>query len=165
LIRDVIRWGDPRLLADNREITEFGISLSALIADLVATCHAAPGLGLAAPQIGVNERVAVVDLSVGEDPSAVHVLVNPVVVERAGEETADEGCLSLPGLSQPVVRPARVIVEASDSAGRRRTFSGGGLLARALCHEIDHLDSRLFVHHLRGIRREMTMKKIARRWG
>ena len=164
MIRDIVRFGDPRLLARNADVSAFDADLAALLADLVETCHAAPGLGLAAPQIGVNRRVAVVDLSVGQDPAAVIVLVNPRIVRTEGEVRADEGCLSIPGLSEPLARPTRVVVEAADAGGAVRTIEGENLLARALCHETDHLDGKLFVHRLRGLKRELVMRKIARRY-
>ena len=163
-IRNLVRWGDPRLLADNEEVPEGGEDgLAGLLADLVDTCHAAPGIGLAAPQIGVNRRVAIVDLTVGEDPSAVVVLVNPVVLSTSGEQKEEEGCLSVPDVAERVVRPARVVVRAGDAEGRVRELEGSGLLARAFCHEIDHLNGLLFVDRLRGLKRELTWRKIERR--
>lgn len=163
MIRNIIKFGDPRLQAPNAEVAVFGPELEALVRDLVETCHAAPGLGLAAPQIAVNQRVAIVDLSVGKDPSAVVVLVNPVILAAQGELREEEGCLSIPGLSEPVARPAKVVVEAADARGMRRRLEGEALFARALSHEIDHLDSLLFVERLRGLKREMVMKKLRRR--
>ena len=165
MIRDIVKFGDPRLLAPNAEVSGFDGDLAALVADLVETCHAAPGLGLAAPQIGVNRRVAVVDLSVGQDPAAVTVLVNPRIVREEGEVRSDEGCLSIPGLSEPLARPARVVIEAADASGKRREIDGTGLFARALCHETDHLNQKLFVHRLRGLKKEMVMRKVRRRYG
>ena len=163
-IRNLVRWGDPRLLADNEEVPEGGEDgLAGLLADLVDTCHAAPGIGLAAPQIGVNRRVAIVDLTVGEDPSAIVVLVNPVVLSTSGEQKEEEGCLSVPDVAERVVRPARVVVRAGDAEGRVRELEGSGLLARAFCHEIDHLNGFLFVDRLRGLKRELTWRKIERR--
>jgi len=162
-IRDLVRWGDDRLLAENDEVRETNGDLGRLIADLVDTCHAAPGVGLAAPQIGVNRRVAIVDLSVGEDPSAIIVLVNPVILSSSGEQKEEEGCLSVPDISEKVIRPSRVIVSAGDEALRPREIEGTGLLARALCHETDHLNRMLFVDRLRGLKRELTWKKIERR--
>jgi len=162
LIRDIVRYGDPRLLADNAEVDAAAEDLSGLIADMVATCHAAPGIGLAAPQIGVNKRVAIIDLSVGADPDGVLVLVNPVVVETSGEQKEEEGCLSVPDLAEKVVRPARVRVRAADLTGTVREIEGTGLLARALCHETDHLSGTLFVDRLRGLKRELTWRKIRR---
>jgi peptide deformylase len=162
-IRNLVRWGDDRLLAGNEEVLEAGGDLPSLIADLVDTCHAAPGVGLAAPQIGVNRRVAIVDLSVGEDPSAIIVLVNPVVLSTSGEQKEEEGCLSVPDISEKVVRPSRVVVSAGDANLRPREIEGTGLLARALLHETDHLNGMLFVDRLRGLKRELTWKKIERR--
>jgi peptide deformylase len=162
-IRDLVRWGDDRLLAGNEEVREEDGDLGRLITDLVDTCHAAPGVGLAAPQIGVNRRVAIVDLSVGEDPSAIIVLVNPVIVSSSGEQKEEEGCLSVPDISEKVIRPSRVVVSAGDETLRSREIEATDLLARALCHETDHLNGVLFVDRLRGLKRELTWKKIERR--
>jgi len=162
LIRGIVRWGDPRLTAENAPVDAGEEDLSGLIADMVATCHAAPGIGLAAPQIGVNKRIAIIDLSVGADPKGVLVLVNPVVVEQTGEQKEEEGCLSVPDLAEKVVRPARVLVRAADASGAVREVEGTGLLARALCHETDHLNGMLFVDRLRGLKRDLTWRKIRR---
>jgi peptide deformylase len=161
LIRDILRYGDPRLTAENAPI-DSGEDLVGLVADMVETCHAAPGIGLAAPQIGVNRRIAIVDLSVGADPNGVLVLVNPVVIEESGEQKEEEGCLSVPDLAEKVVRPARVRVRAGDATGAVREIEGTGLLARALCHETDHLNGLLFVDRLRGLKRDLTWRKIRR---
>ncbi|MEX0880409.1 MAG: peptide deformylase [Thermoanaerobaculia bacterium] len=158
-----MRYGDPRLLGGNAEVDPAAEDLSGLLADMLETCHAAPGVGLAAPQIGVNKKVAVIDLSVGADPGAVIVLVNPVVLESAGEQKEEEGCLSVPDLSEKVLRPARVRVRAQDASGAVREIEGTGLLARVLCHETDHLNGTLFVDRLRGLKRELTWRKIQRR--
>ena len=162
LIRDIVRYGDPRLTAGNVEVDASAEDLSSLVADMVATCHAAPGVGLAAPQIGINRKVAIIDLSIGADPNAVIVLVNPVVVESSGEQREEEGCLSVPDLAERVIRPARVRVRAGDASGTVREIEGTGLLARALCHETDHLNGMLFVDRLRGLKRELTWRKIRR---
>lgn len=165
-IRNLVRWGDARLVAPNDDVPETdGAGLSELVADLVDTCHAAPGIGLAAPQIGVNRRVAIVDLSVGEDPSAIIVLVNPVVLSASGEQKEEEGCLSVPDVAERVVRPAHLVIRAADAGLIVRELEGTGLLARAFCHEIDHLNGLLFVDRLRGLKREMTWRKIERRRG
>ena len=163
MIRGIVRYGDPRLLAENTDVDTESSEFSALLADMLETCHAAPGIGLAAPQIGVNQRVAVVDLSVGTDPDSVIVLVNPIVLETSGEQKEEEGCLSVPDMAERVERPARVRVRAADAKGKTREIEGTGLLARALCHEIDHLNGLLYVDRLRGLKREMTWKKIERR--
>ena len=165
MIREIVKYGDPRLHAENAEVTDFGTGLASLVRDLVETCHAAPGLGLAGPQIGINQRVAVVDLSIGADPAAVIVLVNPAVVSEEGEIRTEEGCLSIPGLSETLTRPARVVLEAADVDGRRRRIEGEALLARALMHETDHLNSRLFVERLRGLKGELVRRKLSRRFG
>ncbi|MGH9441275.1 MAG: peptide deformylase [Thermoanaerobaculia bacterium] len=163
MIREIVKYGDPRLRAENEPVGDFGPGLQALIRDLVETCHAAPGLGLAAPQIGINRRVAIVDLSVGADSSGIVVLVNPMLLSAEGEIREEEGCLSIPGLSEPLARPAKVVVEAADGLGKRRRIEGEGLFARALLHESDHLDSRLFVDRLRGLKGELVRRKIARK--
>ncbi len=163
MIRDLVRYGDARLLAPNEEIDPADPALAPLLGDMIATCHAAPGIGLAAPQIGVNRRVAVIDLSVGADPTAVLVLLNPVLLEGSGEQREEEGCLSIPDLSERVARPARVRVRAADVTGKTREIEGTGLLARALCHEIDHLEGILFVDRLRGLKRELTWKRVKHR--
>jgi len=162
-IRDLVRWGDARLLAGNEEVVSSDAGLAALIADLLDTCHAAPGVGLAAPQIGINRRVAVVDLSVGEDPSAIIVLVNPVILSTSGDQKEEEGCLSVPDVAEKVVRPARVVVRAGDADLRVREVEGSDLLARALSHETDHLNGILFVDRLRGLKKDLTLRKIERR--
>jgi peptide deformylase len=163
MIRDILRYGDPRLLAVNAPIDTASRDLPELLADMVETCHAAPGIGLAAPQIGVNDRLAIVDLSVGADPNSLIVLINPVILETSGEQKEEEGCLSVPDLTERVERPARVLVRAVDAAGTVREIEGTGLLARALCHEIDHLNRLLYIDRLRGLKRELTWKKIERR--
>lgn len=129
---------------------------------MVETCHAAPGIGLAAPQIGINKRIAVVDLSVGADPDSVIILVNPVVLDSSGEQREEEGCLSVPDLAERVIRPARVRVRAQDLSGEAREIEATDLLARALCHELDHLNGMLFVDRLRGLKRELSWRKIHR---
>jgi peptide deformylase len=163
-IRDIVKHGDPRLLAPNAEVSDFhDPAFAALIQDLKETCWAAPGLGLAAPQIGANLRVAVVDLSIGKDPSKLIVLENPVVVSSSGLVREEEGCLSLPELVEVVDRPESVTVEAFDGAGEKRSWSGTDLLARAFCHEIDHLNRRLYVDRLSSLKRSLLMRKVAKR--
>ncbi len=163
MIRDIIRFGDDRLLAENLAVEAGWPEMSALLADMSETCHAAPGIGLAAPQIGVNRRVAIIDLTVGQDLDALIVLVNPVILETSGEQKEEEGCLSVPDLTERVLRQEKVRVRAADASGLEREIEGTGLLARALCHEIDHLNSTLYVDRLRGLKRELTRKKLERR--
>jgi len=134
--------------------------VSGLVADMVETCHAAPGVGLAAPQIGVNKRLAVIDLSVGKRPHEVIILINPEIVETEGEVTEEEGCLSIPDFVEVVTRPARVKARFLDRNGATREMWGEGLMARALSHETDHLNGNLFVDRLRGFKKERILKKI-----
>ncbi|HTS02652.1 MAG TPA: peptide deformylase [Thermoanaerobaculia bacterium] len=163
-IREIVKYGDPRLVARNEAVEDFeDPALAGLIEDLRQTCWAAPGLGLAAPQIGVNRHVAIVDLSVGKDPSGVLVLINAVVVGAHGTIRDEEGCLSFPDLVETVERPERVTIEAFDEKGIKRTLDGRDLLARALCHEIDHLDQRLFVDRLSPLKKGLILRKVLKR--
>jgi peptide deformylase len=133
-----------------------------LVRDMVDTMYAAPGIGLAAPQIGVALRVVVVDLSVGERPGELIQLVNPVILERSGDQKHDEGCLSIPGFEGAPDRPAGVTVKGLDLAGNERIVTGSALLARALCHEIDHLDGLLFVDRLSPLKRDLMRRRLRR---
>jgi peptide deformylase len=122
--------------------------------------YAAPGVGLAAPPVGVPLRVFVVDISVGREATGLIVMVNPEVVERDGVQLEEEGCLSVPGFNATVVRPSRVVVKGLDRSGAEHQHEGSGLLARAFQHEMDHLDGTLFVDRLRGIKRDLIVRKI-----
>jgi peptide deformylase len=153
-------YPDPVLRLKCRPVTEIDARVRKLAADMVETMHAAPGVGLAAPQVGVDLRLAVVDVTIGEDPSQVRVLINPEVVERSGLESEVEGCLSLPGITDKVDRPAFVTVRAQDLEGLSVELKAEGFHARALCHEIDHLDGILFPDHLRGLRRERVRRQL-----
>jgi peptide deformylase len=160
VLRALVRYGAQGLHAPAATVQEFDASLHALIDDMVETMYAAPGVGLAAPQIGVPLRVCVIDLSVGKRGGELVTLVNPEFIERDGMQLEEEGCLSLPGFSATVARPARAVVKAFDRNGQPRTIEGTGLLARALQHELDHLEGRLFLDRLRGIKRDMIVRKI-----
>lgn len=155
-------YPDPVLRERCGEVESFDDELRRLAADMVATMHAAPGIGLAAPQVGDYRRLMVVDLSVGDDPGQLHHFVNPRIVDEEGSETEAEGCLSIPGLSDKVVRPRRIRVEAQDLDGRPFTLDAEDWLARAICHETDHLDGVLFIDHLRGLRRERAQRQLRR---
>ena len=159
-IRAIRIYPDPVLRAQCRAVTDFGASLRKLVHDMIETMQVAPGIGLAAPQVGVDLRVAVVDLSVGEDPEQLHVLINPEIVQRRGQETDVEGCLSLPGITDKVERPTHVRIKAFDPAGNPFELEADDWLARAICHELDHLDGILFVDHLRGLRRERAKRQL-----
>jgi peptide deformylase len=159
-VRPILVYGDPRLEAPNAPVESFDRSLHELIDDLFETGWKAPGLGLAAPQIGVNLRLATVDLSVGKEPDQKIVLANPEIIETSGTVSLEEGCLSFPGLFTHLSRPRELVVRAQDADGQWRQIEASGLLAQAVCHEVDHLDGVLLVHHLRGIKRRMFLRRV-----
>lgn len=153
-------YPDPVLRVECPPVDRFDDELRRLASDMIETMHAAPGVGLAAPQVGVELRLAVVDLSVGEDPEALLVLVNPELVEEEGRESEVEGCLSIPDLTEKVERPFQVVVRAQDLEGERFEIEADDWLARAILHEMDHLDGVLFVDHLRGLRKERAKRQL-----
>jgi peptide deformylase len=160
MLRPIVRFGQPALQSSAKNVTTFDAELDRLIDDMIDTMYAAPGVGLAAPQIGVPLRVCVIDLSVGKRGGELLTLINPEFIQRDGLQVEEEGCLSVPGFNATVARPARAVVRALDRAGAERVVDGTGLLARALQHEIDHLDGRLFLDHLRGLKRDLIVRKI-----
>jgi peptide deformylase len=160
MIRPILRYGERQLHASAAEVTAFDDSLHRLIDDMVETMYAAPGIGLAAPQIGVPLRVFVIDLSVGRSTGELITMVNPMFVERDGTQLEEEGCLSAPGFNATVVRPARAVVKGFTRDGTEQTVEGRDLLARAFQHEMDHLEGVVFIDLLRGIKREMIVRKI-----
>ena len=160
MLRPILRYGERPLHAPAQTVSRFDQDLHRLLDDMIETMYAAPGIGLAAPQVGVPQRVFVVDLSVGRDPRQLIALVNPEFVEREGTQLEEEGCLSLPGFNATVLRPARAVVRGFDREGQEQIVEGSGLLARAFQHEIDHLDGRLFVDRLRGIKRDVIVRKV-----
>lgn len=162
-IRPIVKWGDPVLHSAAAAVTEIDGSLRSLVDDMLETMYAAPGIGLAAPQIGIPLRVIVVDLSVGESHGQVIKLVNPELVEKEGEQCHEEGCLSVPGFGGTPVRPARVVVKGLDLDGRQRVYEGTELLARAFCHEMDHVDGLLFVDRLSPLKRDLLKRKLRKR--
>lgn len=150
------------LRVPTEEIAEIDAETQTLIDDMIDTMYAAPGVGLAANQVGVSKRLMVIDLSVGKRPGECHVFVNPEIVESEGEITEEEGCLSIPDFVEVVTRPERVKLRYLDRNGAVREMWGEGLMARAMCHEIDHLNGTLFVDHLRGFRKDRILKKISK---
>jgi peptide deformylase len=160
MIRPILKYGDDTLHSPARPVDAITTEIDRLINDMIETMYAAPGVGLAAPQVGVPLRICVIDLSVGRDPNGLLVLINPEFVERDGMQLEDEGCLSVPGFNATVVRPARAVVKALDRSGTEVRHEGTGLLARAFQHELDHLDGTLFVDKLRGIKRDLIVRKI-----
>jgi peptide deformylase len=156
------KYGDDVLRRPTALVTDIDAPLHRLIDDMIETMYAAPGVGLAANQVGVSKRLMIIDLSVGKRPGECHVFINPEIVETTGEITEEEGCLSIPDFVEVVTRPERVKLRYLDRNGETREMWGEGLMARAMCHEIDHLEGTLFVDHLRGFKKDRILKKIAR---
>ena len=154
------KYGDPVLRTPTAPITTFNGELRDLVRDMVDTMYAAPGIGLAANQIGVARQVAVIDLSVGEEEDGVIVMVNPEIVERRGDLTEEEGCLSVPDFTEDVSRPGWVKVRFQDLEGEIRELEAEDLLARAVAHEVDHLNGLVYLDYLRGLKKERILKKI-----
>jgi len=160
MIRPILKYGDSPLHERAQDVGSLTVDIERLVDDMIETMYAAPGIGLAAPQVGVPLRIFVVDLSVGRDPLGPIVMINPEVIEIDGVQLEEEGCLSLPGFNATVVRPSKIVVKGLDRQGAVQMKEGTGLLARAFQHEIDHLDGLLFVDRLRGIKRDMIVRKI-----
>jgi len=160
MIYPIVKYGREVLEKPGNPVTEFNGNLEKLVADMFETMYAANGVGLAAPQIGISLRLCVIDVSVGEDPQAKLVLANPTIVSVAGEQIQEEGCLSLPDFRAKTPRPERVTVRAQNAHGQEFTMSGEGLLARAFCHETDHLDGKLFIRHVGRLKRESIQRRI-----
>lgn len=161
-IRPILVLPDARLRAVADPIVAIDDEIKTLAKDMLDTMYDAPGIGLAAPQVGESLRVCVIDLSVGKRATDLIVLVNPKVISLEGLQLHEEGCLSVPGIEASVVRPSRLVVEAMDRGGRVREVVGEGLMARALQHELDHLDGRLFVDRLRPVYRKAIVHRIGR---
>jgi peptide deformylase len=160
MLRPIVHYGAPVLQAPASPVTEFDDSLQSLIDDMIDTMYAAPGIGLAAPQVGVALRVFVIDLSVGKRGGEVITMINPEFTLREGMQLEEEGCLSVPGFNATVARPERAVVKGLDRHGQPKVVEGTGLLARALQHEIDHLDGVLFLDRLKGLKRDLIVRKI-----
>jgi peptide deformylase len=160
VIRPILKFGDTPLHEPAAEVGVLSDDVQKLIDDMIETMYAAPGIGLAAPQVGVPLRIFVVDLSFGRNAGDLKVFVNPVFVERDGVQLEEEGCLSVPGFNATVARPQRAVVKGRDRHGDECTVEGTDLLARAFQHEMDHLDGKLFLDRVRGIKRDLIVKKI-----
>ena len=163
MIRPIVKYGAEVLHQPARPVETVTGEVADLARDMVETMYRAPGVGLAAPQVGVPLRLFVIDITLGHDPRGLITLVNPEWVSREGVQREEEGCLSLPGLNAPVARPARVAVKGIDLDGRERLYEGDGLLARAFQHEMDHLDGTIYVDRLRGLRRSLMLRRIRKR--
>lgn len=161
MIYPLVKYGDPVLETPAETVTEFDTpELHKLIEDMFESMYAHKGVGLAAPQIGISKRIAVIDISVGQDPAQKLVLINPEVVRNEGRQVSEEGCLSVPGFREEVKRAARVTVRAQNVKGETFEVTGEDLLARALLHETDHLNGRLYLSHLSPLKRDLIRRKI-----
>ena len=161
MIYKIVKYGDPVLDAPAATITEFNTpELRKLIADMFESMYAAQGVGLAAPQIGIGKRIAVIDVTFREDPAQKLVLINPEIVKQEGRQRSSEGCLSLPDFREDVTRANVVTVRAQSVAGDWFEHTGDGLLARAFLHENDHLHGKLFISHISALKRDLIRRKI-----
>jgi peptide deformylase len=161
MVRKIVKYGEAVLEKPAAPVTEYGTpQLKQLVADMFETMYAAKGVGLAAPQVGVSQRVTVIDTSVGEDETQKLVMINPEIHFQEGSQTGEEGCLSIPGFREPVTRSSKVVVKAHNESGEQIEITGEELLARALEHEIDHLNGILFISHLSALKRDMIRRKI-----
>ena len=160
MIRPILKYGESPLQSRAADVGELTTDVQKLVDDMIETMYAAPGIGLAAPQIGAPLRIFVVDLSLGHKPDDLMVFINPEFVELEGMQLEEEGCLSVPGFTATVARPMRAVIRGLDRQGTMRTVEGTELLARAFQHEMDHLDGKLFLDRVRGIKRELIVKKI-----
>jgi peptide deformylase len=159
-IYPVVKYGEAVLENMAKPIEKFDEELAKLCDDMFESMYAANGVGLAAPQIGIGKRLAVIDVTVGKNPEARVVLANPEIIRAEGEQREEEGCLSVPGFRGNVARPQYVTVRAQDASGKTFEMNGEGLLARAFCHETDHLDGVLFLKHLSLLKRDLIRRRI-----
>jgi len=160
MIYPIVKYGDPVLEKPAAPVTQFDDGLQKLLDDMFESMYAAHGVGLAAPQIGIGKRIAVIDVTFKEDPDAKLVLVNPEIVHVEGRHTQPEGCLSLPEFRENVTRARVVTVRAQDAKGNWFERTGEDLLARALLHETDHLNGKLYITHISALKRDLIKRKI-----
>jgi len=171
MVYPIVKYGQPVLEQKAADITEFDTpELNKLVEDMFESMYAAKGVGLAAPQIGISQRIAVIDTTSGEDEGKKLVLINPEIIGQEGSQTGEEGCLSLPTFREPVTRAKRVTVRAFDAKGKQFEMTGEDLLARAFLHETDHLNGRLYISHISPLKRDLIRRKIrklqkANEWG
>ena len=160
MIRPIVLWGSEVLEKASDPVTDITGDEVKLVQDMIETMYKAPGVGLAAPQIGVSKRIMVTDTSSGEKKDHLFTIVNPEIVETIGEQFEEEGCLSIPGFSATVIRPKKIVLSGVDLNGKEIVIEGADLLARAFCHEMDHLDGKFFLDHLSFIKRDMIKRRI-----
>jgi peptide deformylase len=159
-IHEVVKWPDPVLAKPGETVTVFDAKLKKLTEEMFESMYAAQGIGLAAPQIAISQRITVIDVSFKKNPEEKIVLINPEIVEREGKQVEEEGCLSLPEIREKVSRAEWVKVKAQDVTGEWFEIEGTELLARAMQHEIDHLDGVLFIDRLSRLKRDLVIRKI-----
>ncbi len=160
MIYPIVKFGDPVLEKRAETVTVFDDDLRKLVEDMFESMYAAHGVGLAAPQIGISKRLAVIDITFKEDPDAKLVLANPEIIHTEGRHSQNEGCLSIPDFRESVTRPKKVTIRAQDVNGRFYEKTGEELLARAFLHETDHLNGRLYISHLSALKRDLIKRKI-----
>ena len=160
MLLPILKYGALELKTVSKPVDVFNGELERIAKNMVETMYGAPGIGLAAPQVGLNIRLATIDLSVGEDPSQLFTICNPEIVDAEGEQKSEEGCLSIPEFADTIVRPRKMIVRGRDIHGDEVRLEGEGLLARCLSHEIDHLNGVLFIDHLSPLKRNLIRSKI-----
>ena len=160
MIYSIVKFGDPVLEKPAAPVTVFDEELKKLVADMFESMYEAHGVGLAAPQIGISKRLAVIDVTFKEDPNAKLVLANPEIIHTEGQVTQNEGCLSVPEFREPVSRARKVTIRAQDMAGKWYEKTGEDLLARAFLHETDHLNGKLYISHLSALKRDLMKRKI-----
>jgi len=159
-ILEIVKYGNPVLTRKSKLIETIDQEILDLAGNMILTMHAAPGIGLAAPQVNISKRLITVDLSVGESPDDLIILINPEFLETEGEAISEEGCLSVPGIQEKVKRPARVLIRGIDLQGREKIIEAQGLLARVFCHEIDHINGKLFIENLSPLKKALIKKKL-----
>ncbi len=159
-IHEVVKWPDPVLQKPGAKVTVFDAKLKTLVEEMFESMYAAQGIGLAAPQISISQRITVIDVSFKKNPEEKIVLINPEIIEREGKQVEEEGCLSLPEIREKVTRAAKVKVRAQDVTGEWFEVEGEELLARAMQHEIDHLDGVLFIDRLSRLKRDLVIRRI-----
>jgi peptide deformylase len=160
MILKIVKYPDPILSQPGEPVTEFNAELRKLVADMYETTYANQGIGLAAPQVSVSKRVTVIDVSMGKNPKDKLVLINPEIISSEGKLYEEEGCLSFPDIREKVVRAAKVRIRAQDEHGKWFEMDGEELLARAMQHEVDHLDGVLFLFRMSALKRSLNLRKI-----
>jgi peptide deformylase len=160
MIVPILKYGATELRKISDPVQSFDGELEAIVKNMLETMYSASGVGLAAPQIGINIRLTTIDPSAGEDKEKLIVICNPEIISAEGKQSGDEGCLSIPDFSETVIRPMRVVVKGQDIKGEEIRIKAEGLLARAFSHEVDHLDGILFIDHLSPLKRGLIRNKI-----